>query len=120
MLIANQEIQKAVNILMKIGQFFMTMHILKVLVQMHGYSMGQMSILSRSEYNTSCLGGNIIQRMLQICDKMTICERRFMTQQANYWEFRRIFTADILDIVWFLYGKMVSATCTAISRIFVR
>jgi len=50
-----------------------------------------------------------IQRLMQICDKLTMIERRMMSQMGDWHEFCRIFKSDVMEIEW----KSPEAGCHA-------
>ncbi len=82
--------------------------------------MGQVAVAACGEFGDACLGGMKIQRLIRMCDKLTIMDRRMMTAMGDWWEFVRIFTAEVLHVEWsFMDGKMCPAIVTATSGIFV-
>jgi hypothetical protein len=98
--ITSQQMQMMVQILVMIGIFLLLFQTLKMQIQINASSMSQMGVLSRLEFTDACLGGMKIQRLLQICDKMTIIERRMMSQMAEWGDFSRIFRSEILELDW--------------------
>ncbi len=91
MMMASQGITKAFEILVKIVAIVLFWQGLKILVQISAVAQSIMGVLSRGEFGDACLGGMQIQRLTQICGKLTIMEHRIMTVMADWWEFVRIF-----------------------------
>ena len=56
--------------------------------------------MRRVAFNIHIPKGNHIQRLQQICDKMTMLERRAMAQQCNLKDWMRIIKTEILGEQW--------------------
>jgi len=101
----NEQIMKAVQIFTQIAMVIIMWQMLKILVQMLAADQGMMACMARLEFNETCLGGMEIQRLLQICDKLTIIERRLMAMMGDMEDWLRIFRAEVLNEEWLSMGR---------------
>jgi len=101
----NKQIMEAVQIFTQIAVVIIMWQMLKILVQMAAAGQGILGSIARLEFNESCLGGMEIQRLLQICDKLTIIERRLMAMMGDIDDWTRIFRAEVLYEEWLSMGR---------------
>ena len=94
------EMERAVELIVQIVIAILLWKILSMSSEMGVLTKAAVAALTRSEFNTSCLGGMQIQRMMQVCDKITMVERRMMAAQADPEDFLRILRSEILGEEW--------------------